>query len=418
MFDKFQPVAAALSPNLTLDDFFIACRFLFLPWNWTKWQRGKNSRRLEHKFNKYLHARWAVSFASGRAGFYAILKCLDIKEGDEVIIPAFTTVALPNVIKWLGAKPVYVDIEENTYNANPDLIENKITKRTKAIVAQHTFGNPVELDKISKIAKRHNIYLIEDCAHSLGGEYRNKKLGTFGAAAFFSFGRDKVISSVSGGMVVTNDRELGRKVKNFRDGLPYPSLFSIKKRLFHPIITLVVLKTYYLFGLGKIMIFLSQKAGLLDKAYSKKEKRNKMPGNFPARLPNALAAIALQQFKLVDKFNNHRVKIAKQYQKLLSDCDKITLPQSTPNSKNIFLWFTIQVDNKKEVIRRARKKHILLGDWFPQAVGPAEVNLEKAGYKLGSCPVAERVCQRCVNLPTHYRIREKDVLKIAEALWE
>ncbi len=416
MFNKFQPIAAALSPNLTLTDFFIACRFLFLPWNWNKWQRGKNSRRLEHKFNKYLHTRWAIGFASGRAGFYAILKCLNIKEGDEVIIPAFTTVALPNTIKWLGAKPIYVDIKKNTYNINPDLIENEITDKTKAIVAQHTFGNPVELDKISEIARRHNLYLIEDCAHSLGGEYQNKKLGTFGAAAFFSLGRDKVISSVSGGMVVTNDKELGRKIKEFKDGLPYPDLSTVKKQLLHPVITLIALKTYYLFGLGKAIMFLSQKIGLLNKAYSKKEKKNEMPGNFPARLPNALAVIALHQFKLVDKFNSHRVKIAERYQELLNDRDKIILPQSTPDSKNIFLWFTIQVNNKKEIIKRARKNHILLGDWFPQSVGPAEVNLEKVDYELGSCPMAEEVCRRCVNLPTHYQIKEKDVLRIAEVL--
>ncbi len=421
MFNKFQPLAAALSPNLTLTDFFIACRFLFLPWNWTKWQKGKNSRRLEHKFNKYLRARWAVSFASGRAGFYAILKCLDIKEGDEVIIPAFTTVALPNAIKWLGAKPIYVDIKENTYNVNPDLIESKISKKTKAIVAQHTFGNPVELDKISEIARRHNIYLIEDCAHSLGGEYQNKKLGTFGAAAFFSLGRDKVISSVSGGMVVTNDKELGKKIKEFRDGLPYPDLLAIKKQLFHPVITLIVLKTYYLFGLGKMIMFLSQKIGLLNKAYSRREKKNEMPGNFPARLPNALAAIALHQFKLVDKFNSHRIKIAKRYEKLLGDSfDGVShkgISQYAPtNSKNIFLWYTVQVKNKKEIIKRAREKHILLGDWFPQPVGPAEVDLKKVDYKPGSCPVAEKVCRQCVNLPTHHGISEKDILKIVDVL--
>ena len=416
MFNKFQPLAAALSPNLTLTDFFIACRFLFLPWNWTKWQKGKNSRRLERKFNKYLHTRWAVSFASGRAGFYAILRCLDIGNGGEVIIPAFTTVALPNAIKWLGGKPIYVDIEENTYNVNPDSIESKITEKTKAIVAQHTFGNSAELDKISKIAKRHNLYLIEDCAHSLGVEYQNKKLGTFGAAAFFSLGRDKVISSVSGGMVVTNDGKLGKKIKEFRDSMPYPGLFAIKKQLLHPVITLIALKTYYLFGLGKIIMFLSQKIGLLDKAYSKKEKRNKMPDNFPARLPNALAAIALHQFKLIGEFNDRRIKIARQYKKLLGDCDKIILPQSTPSSKNIFLWYTVQVDNKEEIIRRARENHILLGDWFPQVVGPAEVNIKKAGYKIGDCPVAEKVCQRCVNLPTHRGIKDKDIPRIVAAL--
>ena len=416
MFNKFRPIASSLSPNLTLRDIFIAGRFLFLPWNWLKWQKGKNTRKLEHKFNKYLRTRWAVSFASGRAGFYAILKCLDIEEGDEVILPAFTTVALPNAVKWRGAKPVYVDIEEDTYNINPDLIESKITGKTKMIVAQHTFGNPVRLDKIAEIAKRHNLYLIEDGAHSLGAEYQNKKVGTFGKAAFFSLGRDKVISSVSGGMVVTNDQELGRKIKEFRDGLPYPDFLTIKRQLLHPLITFIALKTYYFFWIGKAIMFLFQQTGLLLKAYSKKEKQNEMPENFPARMPDAIAAIALHQFKLIDKFNNHRIKTARRYQELLSDSQKIIFPQSAASSKDIFLWYTIQTDNKKELIKQARKKHILLGDWFPQAVGPAEVDLKKAGYELGSCPTAEKVCQRCVNLPTHHGIKEKDILKVVEVV--
>ena len=414
MFNKFQPIASALSPNLTLADIFISARFLFLPCNWTKWQKGKNTRRLERKFNEYLRVRWAVSFESGRAGLHAILKCLNIKEGDEVIIPAFTTVALPNVIKWLGAKPIYIDIEENTYNANPDLIESKITEKTKAIIVQHTFGNPAKLDEIMKIAKQRDLYLIEDCAHSLGGEYQNKKLGTFGDVAFFSLGRDKIISSVSGGMVVTNNKELGRKIKEFKSGLPYPDLAIVRKQLLHPLITFIALKTYYLFGMGKIIMFLSQRVGLLSKAYSEKEKKSKMPENFPARMPNALAAIALHQFKLIDKFNNYRMEIARRYQKLLSGSDKIIFPQSTPNSKNIFLWYTIRVKNKKELLKQARRKHILLGDWFPQAVGPVEVDLKKVDYKIGDCPVAEKVSRECVNLPTHYKIKEKDILRVVE----
>ena len=129
-------------------------------------------------------------------------------------------------------------------------------------------------------------------------------------------------------------------------------------------------------------------------------------------MPNALAAIALHQMKLINEFNNHRIKIANLYKKDLENNLKIILPETTSESKDIFLWYTIQVENKKELIKKAQKKHIILGDWFPQVIGPAEVNLEKSGYQKGDCPIAEKVSSRCVNLPTHYRINEKDAEKV------
>ncbi|NOQ68164.1 aminotransferase class I/II-fold pyridoxal phosphate-dependent enzyme [Patescibacteria group bacterium] len=413
MFKKFQPIASAFAPNYTIWDVLIASKYL-LPWNWTKLQKGKNSRRLERKFCEYMDSRWAISFDSGRSGLYAILKCLGIKDYDEVILQAFTTVALPNVIQWCGAKPVYIDIDERTYNIDPEKIEEKITDKTKAIIVQHTFGNPAEMNKIMEIAKNHNLFVIEDCAHSLGAEYKGKKTGTFGDVAFFSFGRDKVISSVSGGMIIAADNELGRKIKEFRDQMPYPKKSLIVRQLLHPIITLKALKLYYFLNIGKIIMYLSVKFGIITKAYSKEEKINQRSENFPAKMPNALAAIALHQMKLVEKFNNHRIDIVNLYKEKLTGNKNIILPKSTHESKNIYLWYTMLVENKKELIKKARKKHIILGDWFPQTVGPIEVDVEKAGYQKESCPIAEKVSSRCVNLPTHYRIDRKDVEKVVE----
>ena len=416
MFKTFQPIASSLAPNYTIWDVLIASKCLFLPWNWRKLQKGKNSRKLERKFCSYISSKWAISFDSGRSGLYAILKCLEIKDYDEIILQAFTTVALSNAIKWCGAKPVYIDIVKNTYNINPEKIEEKITDKTKAIIVQHTFGNSCEMDKIMEIARKHNLYVIEDCAHSLGAEYQNKKLGTIGDAAFFSFGRDKVISAVAGGMVTTNNNKLGEKIKEFRNQMSYPKKSLIIRQLFQPIVTFKALKLYYFFNLGKIIMYLSTKTGIITKAYSKKERKNKRPENFPAKMPNALAEIVLHQMKLISKFNEHRINIAKLYQEKLSNNKNIILPKSTANSKNIFLWFTVLVENKKKLIKKARRKHIILGDWFPQAVGPIEVNLEKCDYKKGSCPVAEEVSLKCVNLPTHFRMNKGDVERVVEVI--
>ena len=416
LFKKFQPVASSLAPNYTVWDVLIAQKYLLLPWNWRKLQRGKNSRKLERKFCEYINCRWAVSFDSGRSGLYAILKCLEVKDYDEIILQAFTTVALPNIIQWCGAKPVYVDIEKNTYNINPEKIEEKITEKTKAIIVQHTFGNPCEINKIMTIAEKHNLYVIEDCAHSLGAEYQSKKLGTVGDAAFFSFGRDKIISSVAGGMITTNNNELGKKIKEFRDQMQYPKKSLIIRQLLQPIVTYKSLKLYYFLNIGKTMMYLSTKFKIITKAYSKEERKNKKPENFPAKMPNALAEIALHQMKLIGKFNKHRIKIAKLYQEKLSNHKNVALPKLTANSKNVFLWFTILVENKKELIKKAKKNHIILGDWFPQVVGPAKINLEKCDYKKGSCPIAEEVSSKCVNLPTHFRMDEEDIKRVVEVI--
>ena len=413
MFKRFQPIAASLAPNYTFKDIKIASEYL-MPWKWEKLQKGKKPKKLEKKIRKCLNREHAISFDSGRSGLYTILKCLGIKDGDEVILQAFTTVALPNVIMWRGAKPIFVDIEKHTYNIDPKKIEEKITERTKAIIIQHTFGNPACMDEITEIARKHNLYLIEDCAHCLGAEYKGKKTGTFGDAAFFSFGRDKIVSSVAGGMVVTNNEELGEKIKEEKDEMPYPNKLLIMRQLLQPIITYKALHTYYFFNIGKIIMRVSGKLNLTPRAYSKEEKSNERPPNFPAKMPNALAKIALHQLKLVNKFNDHRIDVAKLYQEKLAGNKNISIPGQDSDVKNIYLWYTILVENKKEFIENAKKNHIILGDWFPQAIGPAEVDLEKAGYKKGSCSVAEDVSSKCVNLPTHHRVTIEDVEKIVK----
>ncbi|MFA6896665.1 MAG: aminotransferase class I/II-fold pyridoxal phosphate-dependent enzyme [Patescibacteria group bacterium] len=409
---SFMPIAAAFAPNYTLGDVLIACRYFF--WGDGKsLQDGKNIGKLERAFEKYMGAEKAVSFDQARSGFCAILQAMEIGEEDEVILQAFTTVALSNTIRLLGAKPVYVDIEERTFNMNPDKLEEKITGKTKAIIIQHTFGNPASVAEILSIAKKYNLKTIEDCAHSLGAEYRGEKTGKFADAAFFSFGRDKVISAVAGGMVIAKDAGLMKKVEDIRDGLPFPSVKAVRKSLLHPIITFKALHTYNLFSWGKAMMFLAFKLKLLDKAYTAEEKKGEPQKDFAKKMPNALAAIALHQLGKVDEFNSHRIKIAKIYGKNIS-VKGVGLPETLPNCKNIFLWYTITAADKKNIIAAAAKKNIILGDWFPQAVGPIEVDLNKSGYQKGSCPVAEKVSAHCVNLPTHHNIHEEEAKKVAD----
>jgi dTDP-4-amino-4,6-dideoxygalactose transaminase len=322
-------------------------------------------------------------------------------------------VALPNTIKLFGAIPVYIDIEENTYNMDTEKIREKITARTKAIIIQHTFGNPADIEKILAIAKEHNLKTIEDCAHSLGAKYKGEKTGTFSDASFFSFGRDKVISSVSGGTVIAKDRVLIEKIESIRNEMPFEEKRDIIRKLLHPIITFKALHTYNFFYLGKIVMFLSFRYNILDKAYTKAEKNGESRKDFPRRMPNALAELALHQMKLLGRFNRHRMRVSQRYAKNIKN-ESVGLPQTLPFAKNIFLWYTITVEDKKAFIKKAAEKNIILGDWFPQAIGPIEVNLQKAGYEIGSCPVAEKISSSCVNLPTHHNIHRKEAQRVID----
>jgi dTDP-4-amino-4,6-dideoxygalactose transaminase len=406
------PIAAAFAPNYTLTDVLLACNQL-LPWNREKLREGGKIVRFEEEFRKYMDAGKAISFESGRAGFYAILEAMGIGEGDEIILQAFTTVALPNTIRLFGARPVFVDIEPRTYNMDPALLEERITPRTKAILIQHTFGNPADLDRILEIAGRHGLLTIEDCAHSLGAKYKGEKTGSFADAAFFSFGRDKVISAVMGGMVIAKEEGLARRIEAVRDRLPYPEEKAVRKNLLHPLITFTALHTYGLFSLGKALMYLAQRYHLTERAYSKREKEGNPDRNFARRMPNALCAIGLHQLRLLGHFNGRRMKIAGRYAKNIKN-PAIGLPQTQPVAKDIFLWYTITVPDKKRLIREAQECGLILGDWFPQAIGPIEADMAKAGYEEGSCPVAEEVSSCCVNLPTHHNIHRREAQRVID----
>lgn len=426
IFSHFTPISAALLPNAESDDIRLVLS-MFLPWNWNKWRVGKEINELESKFSQYFGVKQAISFSSGRVGLYAILKSIYNLQSTtynlqpEVILQAYTTIALPLAIKQAGFTPVYVDINENTLNIDPSKIEAKITKNIKAIIVQHTFGLPAEMDKILEICRKYNLILIEDCAHSLGAEYNGQKIGTFGDAAFFSFGRDKIISSTSGGMVIAKNEKLAEKIKEFHGDLGFPPTKWIFQRLLHPLLFWFSLPVYYFFNIGKIKIFFWQKLGLIGRAYSLEEKKGGKAEFVGYKFPNVLAMVALNQFGKMEKFNDHRQKIADIYTKSfcsgdLNKLNKVILPGITLQSSPTFLYYTIQIEHRDELLKLAAKKHIILGDWFPGALGPKGVDVGKFGYKKGYCPVSEMVGSRSLNLPTNIRTREEGAHNVADLI--
>ena len=409
-----KPISISLSPNTEPDDVWLAFKLSFQPWRWKASEKGKeqSDKILEREFAKLLGAKYALAFNSGRSSLMAILQDLGLQKGDEVLLQAFTCNAVPNPVMWTGLKPVYVDCREDDFNIDVDDLERKITPKSKVVIVQHTFGLPADLDRVSEVCKKYNLMLIEDCAHALGAIYKGQLVGTFGKAAFFSFSRDKVISSVYGGMAVTNDEKLAEKMREFQERIGYPSGFWIKQQLLHPVaMNWKILPTYRVFG--KYVLVFSQWLHILSKAVHWKEKRGMKPGYFPKRMPNALAILALRQLGKLDRFNTHRKGIAKKYYEELAGTS-FELPEKFEERENIFLRFAVKHPRAHEIIKKAWERNFLIGDWYTSPLAPADTQLEKFGYQKGSCPKAERLAQITLNLPTHINIQEKEVQKIIE----
>ena len=178
---------------------------------------GKNVDLLEQEFAQLIGTRYAVAVNSCTAALHASLLTLDLKHGDEVLVPSDTFVATANTVLYTGATPVFVDSDPYTFNISPEDLENKISTRTKAILAVHLAGNPCDMKSLSEIAEDHGIQLLEDCAHAHGAKYQGTNCGTFGLAGAFSFYATKVVTSCEGGVVTTDNQEVAERVKRIRN---------------------------------------------------------------------------------------------------------------------------------------------------------------------------------------------------------
>jgi len=413
-FKREKTISSALSPNTEQDDLKLARRLI---WHLQKTDAAVSG--LEEVFSGFIGQEYCFAFNSGRTAFLAILQALNIKEGDEVLVQGLTCAVLITPILYLKAKPVFVDIDE-TLNIDPVDLKNKITSKTKAIVVQHTFGWPAKIAEIKEIAKERNIFLIEDCAHSLGSQYDGSYCGTFGDASFFSFGRDKVISSVFGGMASTNNKSIALGIKQFQQELKQPSFCWTLKQLLSPIlINSFVLPLYSFGGLGKWVLAFLQKTRILPRPVSEKEKHGKMPKQFIKKMPDKLAVLAKHQLAKLERFNKRRKDMAAFYaQELRGGSFIMPFDRSLGKNNPNFMKFPVLVNtNPRIILEKAIKANILLGDgWRKTPIVPFDTNIKKMGYQLGSCPKAEGIAACLINLPTHINISQEGALRIVDFL--
>lgn len=401
-------IFTSLSPNLEADDIWLAAKLLLQPW---KWREQESVTHLKHVFQEFFGtSSLVITGASGRTCLSLILEALDLAPEDEVLLQAYTCVAVPNPILWQGARPIYVDCDRETLTMSARDLRRKITPRSRVLLIQHTFGQPAPFKELLAIAKEHNLIVIEDCAHALGARVDGNFLGTFGDASFFSFGRDKVLSSVFGGIALIHNAKLQTRIAEGERCLKNASFSWILQQLLHPLLTGLA-KTTYDIGIGKGLLAFGRKTRLISQPVQSQEKQGKKPSFANRQLPGALAVLAEHQLRKLGRVQQHRTELASFYHKALASTS-VKLIETTSNEQPSWLRFTIQTPKAKEIIAAAKNEQIYLGDWYTTAIAPVGVDYKQICYH--ECSMAELAATETVNLPTDIHISIDDAKRLTD----
>jgi len=332
---------------------------------------GKYVENFEQAFAAFCGVKYAMSCNNGTVALHLALLALGVGPDDEVMVPTLTFVATANAVTYCGAHPIFIDSEPETWNLNPDLLEEKITPRTKGIIVVHLYGHPVNMEPVLDIAQRHGLFVIEDAAEAHGAEYKGQRVGSLGDIATFSFYGNKIITTGEGGMVVTDDDKLANKVRQLKGQGMDP-----KRRYWFPII------------------------------------------GYNYRMTNIQAAIGLAQLEKADWHIYRRREVASWYYKRLKEVQGLTLPVEKEWAKNVYWMFSVVLDDgillgRDEVMAALREQGIETRPFFyPMHTLPPYRNLAEKDY----FSVAEGLAARGINLPTWAGLQERDVDFVCEAL--
>ncbi len=344
---------------------------------------GPLCKAFEDKFCELTGASYALSVSSGTAGMHLMLLGLGIKRGDEMITPSMTFASTLNMITLCGAKPVFVDVHYDTLNMNADLIEGKITKRTKGIIPVHFAGVPVDMDKILSIAKKYDLFVIEDAAHGLGTYYKGIHIGGFGHSAIFSFHPLKNITTGEGGMITHSEDQLESRLRLLR---------------FHGIER----DAWKRYGKG-----------------GNPEYDIKTPG-FKYNLTDIQAALGLAQLSRLEELNNRRRQLSDLYRRGLDGVEGLELP-GVPTYSHIHSWhlFVIKVISmdRERFMQKLPEYQIGYGIHFPAGHRLSYIR-ERYKIKKGELKETERASSQLVSLPLFPDMKEEDVSYVCEAIRE
>lgn len=319
---------------------------------------GKFLPKFENDFAKYSGCEYGVATSNGTTALHLALAALEIDHGDEILVSTFTNMATFFAVHYQGAIPIPIDIEPDTLNINPALLESKITSKTKAIIVVHIYGHPVDMDPVIEIAKKHNLFVVEDAAEAHGALYKGKKIGSFGDINCFSFYANKIITTGEGGMVVTNNKQLADRARS----------------------------------LGSL-------------AYGGRENRFcHVAVGFNYRLSNIQAALGCAQLQKIEQIINLKRGIAAFYNANLSDIPEIQLPVEKSYAKNVYWMYHIVLKGKAEgkrkfIMDELKEKGIETREAFcPYNLQPKEIT--KGLVEENVCPMANYVGSNGFYLPS------------------
>ncbi len=368
---------------------------------WLKDERPNNESEIATYETEFAHmagVTHAISFGAGRMALYAILQALDIRAGDEIIIPAYTCVVVPNAILYHGARPVYVDIEPNTFNIDVNRIESAITARTRALYAQHTFGVPCDLYAIQDIGRRHGLPVIEDCGHAQGATLNGRPVGSLTEVAFFTTDHSKMIGTYLGGMATTGDSGLGRKIRDIQQRTPFLPK-HLHRRLLKSFLTEYVLLAPSAYWLGKPLKIALSHLGCFFSFQDELLTSRPQAYPYPCRLSAQQARLGRSQLRLLASNLKHRRRLAGWLESHIGwyRMDQARLAEGS------WLRYSFLVRDRHAFEQRFRKRFDL-GIWFTSIAHGRQENFEAIGYREKSCPVAQKVSRHIANFPTHQRL--------------
>lgn len=334
---------------------------------------GQYIDKFEKGFAKYCGCSHGVAVNSGTTALHLALAALGIGKDDEVLVSSFTNMATFFAVLYQGAKPLPVDIEKDTWNINPALIEEKVSEKTKAIMVVHIYGHPVDMDPVLEIAKKHNLYVIEDAAEAHGALYQGKKVGSLGDAGCFSFYANKIVTTGEGGMVVTNNAELSEKAR------------SLKSLAF-----------------GEDNKFMHRDIG------------------FGYRMTNVQAAIGCAQLEKIDEIIEKKRQIANYYNEKLGDVLGLQLPVEKPYAQNVYWMYHLVLEKEFGQPRNlVMKKLADFGIETRKSFIPynmQEIFIERGWTKKDECPFANYVAENGFYLPSGPQLQEKELAYIVEKI--
>ncbi|GAB4537039.1 MAG: DegT/DnrJ/EryC1/StrS family aminotransferase [Thermodesulfovibrionia bacterium] len=326
---------------------------------------GSNVESIEREVADYHNVRYAVGLASGTDALHLTLRAMGIGEGDEVITTPFTFIATAEAITYVGARPVFVDIDRNTLNIDPSKIEERIRPWTRAIIPVHLFGKPADMKPIMEIARRYKLKVIEDCAQAFGSRYRGRLVGGIGDAGCFSFYPSKNLGACGdGGMVITNNHGIYKKVKLLRN---HGAVASYRHRFI----------------------------------------------GFNSRLDEIQAAILRVKLKHIDDYNRKRREIAGIYTSMLSNI--VQCPTEEEGTMHVYHQYTIRTKKRSKVIKALKDHSISSVIYYPLPLHLQEA-FRHLGYKKGDFPESERASKEVLSLPIYPELKPEKVRFIARVI--